>query len=138
MSDLNKHLVLVRHGTCSLVAKGTQYVMLYNDETDMVTSIPDDPTVVTPPARCPPNLVSTGSGRSKTAEYLPSTGLTGSVHKATVLGSDQIWINSSDDKEKVTRSSNGFTYVVPKAGTSNGSERLYGDASVDVHGATHF
>ncbi|KAG6093121.1 hypothetical protein E4U30_004652 [Claviceps sp. LM220 group G6] len=69
---------------------------------------------------------------------MPYQGLTGSVHKATVLGSDQIWINSSDDKEKVTRSSNGFTYVVPKAGTSNGSERLYGDASVDVHGATHF
>ncbi|KAG5938114.1 hypothetical protein E4U59_003988 [Claviceps monticola] len=50
---LKKYPVLLRRGTCSyddklcnLVAKGAQYVMLYNDETDMVTMIPDDPIVV--------------------------------------------------------------------------------------------
>ncbi|KAG6308806.1 hypothetical protein E4U44_007429 [Claviceps purpurea] len=51
-------------------------------------------------------------------------GLIGSLHKAIVLGSDQVWIISSDVKEKATRSPDGFTYFVYKAGTSNGFEAL--------------
>ncbi|KAG6170869.1 hypothetical protein E4U24_007695 [Claviceps purpurea] len=52
-TDLSKYIVLVRRGGCdftdklnSLVAKGAQYVIFYNDEPGTVTVIPDDPTVV--------------------------------------------------------------------------------------------
>ncbi|KAG5958438.1 hypothetical protein E4U58_005366 [Claviceps cyperi] len=51
--DLSKYIVLVRRGGCvftdkltSLVAKGAQYVMFYNDEPNTVTVIPDDPNIV--------------------------------------------------------------------------------------------
>ncbi|KAG5951680.1 hypothetical protein E4U58_001105 [Claviceps cyperi] len=55
---------------------------------------------------------------------LPYQGLTGSLHKATVLDRGQAWIFPSDDRANFTRSSDGFTYVVPKAGTANQSDNL--------------
>ncbi|KAG6172561.1 hypothetical protein E4U27_006960 [Claviceps purpurea] len=51
--DLSKHIVLVRRGGCgftdkltSLVAKGAQYVMFYNNEPGIMEVTSEDPTVV--------------------------------------------------------------------------------------------
>ncbi|KAG6224270.1 hypothetical protein E4U24_005718 [Claviceps purpurea] len=61
--DLSKYIVLVRRGGCdftdklnSLVAKGAQYVVFYNDEPNTVTVIPDDPTIVKATAMVSPEI----------------------------------------------------------------------------------
>ncbi|KAG6115397.1 hypothetical protein E4U13_002784 [Claviceps humidiphila] len=91
-----------------------QYVMLYNDEPDMVTLIPDDTIVVDATGMVSPEFGVDWVGPLKDGRKLTINGtdgsvlpmpyqdLTGSLHKATALGSDQIWINSSADKEKAT------------------------------------
>ncbi|KAG5913959.1 hypothetical protein E4U61_006260 [Claviceps capensis] len=124
---LIKYLVLVRRGTCSyddklrnLVAKGAQYVMLYNDEPDMVTMIADDPIVVNATGMVSPEIGADWVRLLKDGRKLTINGLDGSVLPMPY----QVWIISSHDKEKATRSPDGFTYVVPKAGTSNGFEVL--------------
>ncbi|KAG6089177.1 hypothetical protein E4U30_008419 [Claviceps sp. LM220 group G6] len=55
---------------------------------------------------------------------MPYQGLTGSLNKATVLERGQAWIFPSDDSTNFTRSPDGFTYVVPKAGSSNDFDNL--------------
>ncbi|KAG5985825.1 hypothetical protein E4U52_000902 [Claviceps spartinae] len=50
---------------------------------------------------------------------MPYQGLTGSLHKATVLPRDQAYIYPSNDMQNFARSPDSFTYTVPKAGTSN-------------------
>ncbi|KAG6112642.1 hypothetical protein E4U14_001966 [Claviceps sp. LM454 group G7] len=53
---------------------------------------------------------------------MPYQGLTGSLHKATVLPRDQAYIYPSNDMQNFARSPDSFTYVVPKAGTSSESD----------------
>ncbi|KAG5974449.1 hypothetical protein E4U58_003065 [Claviceps cyperi] len=55
---------------------------------------------------------------------MPYQGLTGSLHNATVLARDQAWVFHSTDLTNFTRSPERFTYVVPKAGTSNDFDDL--------------
>ncbi|KAG6277517.1 hypothetical protein E4U47_007115 [Claviceps purpurea] len=55
---------------------------------------------------------------------MPYQGLTGSLRKATVLARDQAWVFHSTDFTNFTRSPERFTYVVPKAGTSNDFDDL--------------
>ncbi|KAG5916075.1 hypothetical protein E4U61_003983 [Claviceps capensis] len=55
---------------------------------------------------------------------MPYQGLTGSLRKATVLERDQAWVFPSDDSTNFTRTPDGFTYVVPKPGTSNDYDNL--------------
>ncbi|KAG6021502.1 hypothetical protein E4U19_005684 [Claviceps sp. Clav32 group G5] len=55
---------------------------------------------------------------------MPYQGLTGSLRKATVLARDQAWVFHSSDSTDFTRSPDGFTYLVPKAGTSNDLDDL--------------
>ncbi|KAG5950501.1 hypothetical protein E4U57_007671 [Claviceps arundinis] len=55
---------------------------------------------------------------------MPYQGLTGSLNKATVLERGQAWVFPSDDSTNFTRSPDGFTYVVPKAGAANDFDNL--------------
>ncbi|KAG5941475.1 hypothetical protein E4U59_001716 [Claviceps monticola] len=55
---------------------------------------------------------------------MPYQGLTGSLRKATVLERDQAWIFPSQVGTNLTKSPDGFTYVVPKPGTANKYDNL--------------
>ncbi|KAG6186757.1 hypothetical protein E4U35_002806 [Claviceps purpurea] len=55
---------------------------------------------------------------------MPYQGLTGSLRKATVVAPDQAWVFHSTDITNFVRSPEGFTFVVPKAGTSTGDDDL--------------
>ncbi|KAG6107516.1 hypothetical protein E4U13_006917 [Claviceps humidiphila] len=66
----------------------------------------------------------TVNGTDGSVLSMPYQGLTGSLRKATVLASDQAWVYHSSDSTDFTRSPDEFTYMVPKAGTSNGHDDL--------------
>ncbi|KAG6246305.1 hypothetical protein E4U23_004723 [Claviceps purpurea] len=55
---------------------------------------------------------------------MPYQGLTGSLRKATVLDHDQAWVFPSEVGTSFTKSPDGFTFVVPKPGTSKPSDNL--------------
>ncbi|KAG5993799.1 hypothetical protein E4U52_001636 [Claviceps spartinae] len=55
---------------------------------------------------------------------MPYQGLTGSLRKATVLARDQAWAFHSTDSTDFTRSPERFTYLVPKADTSEDDDDL--------------
>ncbi|KAG5975046.1 hypothetical protein E4U56_004015 [Claviceps arundinis] len=64
------------------------------------------------------------NGTNGSALSMPYQGLTGSLRKATVLARHQAWVFHSTDSTDFTRSPDRFTYVVPKADTSEDDDDL--------------
>ncbi|KAJ6436419.1 subtilisin [Purpureocillium lavendulum] len=100
---------------------------------DSVTVAPDRVATITVSATAPSGLDARRlavwggwvavNGSDGSSQSIPYQGLTGSLHKATVLAADDIWITHSPDK-KLNAVAPNTTFTIPAPGNADGSSDL--------------